>query len=117
LAWHIKGSTEWPDLEGAVLFLETSEEGPSPEHVDSYLTDFENMGVFEAITGLVVGRPAAYTQANTELLWEVVERRTSAAGIPVLANIDCGHTDPMLTLPLGETARIDAGARGFAIMR
>jgi muramoyltetrapeptide carboxypeptidase LdcA involved in peptidoglycan recycling len=117
LCWHIKGSTEWPNFDGAVLLVETSEEGPSPEHVDGYLTDLENLGVFESIEGLLVGRPAAYTHANTQVLWEVVERRTSQAGIPVLANIDCGHTDPMVTLPLGATTRIDAGQRSFTVLR
>jgi muramoyltetrapeptide carboxypeptidase LdcA involved in peptidoglycan recycling len=117
LCWHTKGSPEWPDLDGVVLFVETSEEGPSPEHVDGYLTDLENLGVFEAISALVVGRPAAYAPGDVSTLWEVVERRTAASGIPVLANVDAGHTDPMLTLPLGATANVDAGARSFSVSR
>ena len=108
VVWHLKGSTEWLDLEGAVLLLETSEEGPSPEHVDAYLSDLENLGVFDAIAGLLVGRPAEYKREDVPVLWDVVRDRTEAAGIPVLANIDCGHTDPMLTLPLGLPCTFDA---------
>jgi muramoyltetrapeptide carboxypeptidase LdcA involved in peptidoglycan recycling len=117
ICWHLKGSSEWLDLAGAVLFLETSEEGPSPAHVDAYLTDLEHLGVFDQIAGLVVGRPAAYSHEDPEVLWKVVEERTRASGIPVLANLDIGHTDPMLTLPLGATARLDAGARRFTVTR
>ena len=117
ICWHIKGSPEWLDLAGAVLFLETSEEGPSPAHVDAYLTDLDLLGVFDEVAGLIVGRPAAYSAEDAETLWEVVDRRTAAAGIPVLANLDIGHTDPMLTLPLGTAARVDAGARRFTIAR
>jgi muramoyltetrapeptide carboxypeptidase len=58
ICWHLKGSPEWLDLRGAILFLETSEEGPSPAHVDAYLTDLELLGVFDEIAGLIVGRPA-----------------------------------------------------------
>jgi muramoyltetrapeptide carboxypeptidase LdcA involved in peptidoglycan recycling len=116
ICWHLKGSTEWLDLNGSILLLETSEEGPSPEHVDAYLTDLENLGVFEAIAGLLIGRPAAYSAQDVEVLWQVVEKRTTAAGIPVLANVDAGHTDPMLTLPLGATARLDAGERSLSAL-
>ncbi len=35
ICWHLKGQHDWVDLVGAVLFLETSEEAPSPAHVDA----------------------------------------------------------------------------------
>ena len=43
---HLRGTPYWPDLDGAILFLETSEEKPEPEGVDGILMDYENMGVF-----------------------------------------------------------------------
>ena len=30
ICWHLKGSSAWVDPEGAILFLETSEDAPSP---------------------------------------------------------------------------------------
>jgi muramoyltetrapeptide carboxypeptidase len=43
-----------------------------------------------------------------------VARWTEPSGVPVLGDLDCGHADPMLTLPLGVRARLDtaAGALG-----
>ncbi|MPZ91130.1 MAG: hypothetical protein GEU68_05800 [Actinobacteria bacterium] len=116
IAWHLKGSEWWLDLEGALLFLETSEEAPSPAHVDGYLTDFEQLGVFDAVTGLVVGRPAYYEHDDIELLYHVLHERTERAGIPVLANFDCGHTDPMATLPLGAEMQLDTGVGAFTTL-
>lgn len=110
VCWHVFGSADWYVPEGAIVLLETSEEAPSPAHVDGYLTDLENAGVFDACAGLLFGRPMGYTDEDVEVLWEVVDRRTASAGIPVLAGIDCGHTDPMMTIPLGVPARLDAGA-------
>jgi muramoyltetrapeptide carboxypeptidase LdcA involved in peptidoglycan recycling len=113
IMWHVKGSAEWLDLAGAILFLETSEEAPPPPDVDAYLTDLSNLGILDHIAGLVIGRPMLYTPENTELLWEVVSKHMTDRAVPVLANIDCGHTDPMLTLPLGISVRLDSSSDTF----
>jgi muramoyltetrapeptide carboxypeptidase LdcA involved in peptidoglycan recycling len=34
----------------------------------------------------------------------------------VLGNVDRGHTDPILTVPLGATARLDADARRLELL-
>ena len=108
ICWHVKGSPGWLDLAGAIVFLETSEEAPSPAHVDGYLTDLEQLGVFEDAAALIFARPYGYTDEDARALWDVVARRTEAAGLPVLANVEAGHTDPMITLPLGVPAELDA---------
>jgi muramoyltetrapeptide carboxypeptidase LdcA involved in peptidoglycan recycling len=115
ICWHLKGSTEWLDLEGCILFLETSEEAPSPATVDAYLTDLELLGVFDDVSGLVMGRPAFYKEEDVSVLWDVVTQRTAAAALPALANLDIGHTDPLLTLPMGARAELDAGQRRLRV--
>jgi muramoyltetrapeptide carboxypeptidase LdcA involved in peptidoglycan recycling len=116
VCWHLKGSSAWIDPTGAILFLETSEEAPSPAHVDAYLTDLEQLGVFDAAAALVFGRPYGYRSELSEALRRVLRERTETAAIPVLADVDLGHTDPMLTLPLGRRASVDAGARRFELL-
>jgi muramoyltetrapeptide carboxypeptidase LdcA involved in peptidoglycan recycling len=115
ICWHLKGSSVWPGLSGAILFLETSEEAPSPAHVDAYLTDLELLGVFDQIAGLVVGRAYGYADELTAELHRVVATRTEGSGIPVIANVDLGHSDPMLTLPLGAPATLDADKLTFSV--
>jgi muramoyltetrapeptide carboxypeptidase LdcA involved in peptidoglycan recycling len=116
ICWHVKGSVDWTVPAEAILVLETSEEAPSPAHVDSYLTDLEQLGVFDAAAALVVGRPYGYDREARERLWEVVARRTEGAGLPVLANVEIGHTDPMVTLPLGSLAEVDATAGRLRVL-
>ncbi|MDP9068006.1 MAG: LD-carboxypeptidase [Actinomycetota bacterium] len=116
IMWHIRDTDIWTQPEGAILFVETSEEAPSPGHVDAYMTTLDRGGVFDAVTGLIVGRPAAYDDERKTAMLEVVARRTERAGIPVLADVDIGHTDPMLTLRMGAQARLDAGARSFQVL-
>lgn len=116
ICWHLKGSAAWLDPAGAIVFLEMSEEAPSPAHVDGYLTDLEQLGVFDAASALVFARPYGYTPENTKVLWDVVARRTEASGLPVLANVEAGHADPMVTLPLGAAAELDAGSKRFRLL-
>jgi muramoyltetrapeptide carboxypeptidase LdcA involved in peptidoglycan recycling len=117
LCWHVRGTAEWPDLSGAVLMLETSEEAPSPATVASYLTDLWRAGTFDQIAGLVVARPMNYRAEHVEVLWRVIADVGNRRGIPVLANVDCGHTDPMLTIPLGLDVVLDSAASRFATLR
>jgi muramoyltetrapeptide carboxypeptidase len=116
VCWHLKGSRSWIDPAGAVLFLETSPVSVDPAYTDSYMTDLAQLGVFERASALVFGRPIRADAEQTETLWRVVREQTEDSGIPVLANVDLGHADPMLTLPLGVTAHVDAGARRFGLL-
>ncbi len=112
---HLRGTPYWPDFHGALLFLETSEDKPSSAWVDGVLADYENMGVLAAASGLLFARPYGYDEEEREALRRVILERTRAYSFPVLADVDFGHTSPMLTLPVGVRAVLDADARRFAI--
>ncbi|MGH3002536.1 MAG: S66 family peptidase [Gaiellaceae bacterium] len=107
ICWHLKGSSAWLDPSGSIFLLELSEEAPSPADVDAYLTDLEQLGLFDAVAALLVARPYGYTTEDAKALWDVVARRTEASGIPVLGNLEAGHADPMITLPFGVEAEVD----------
>ena len=115
ICWHVKGSGAWMSPAGAILILETSEEASSPAHVDSHLTDLEQLGVFDEAAALIFGRPYGYTSEERQRLWEVIARRTDDAALPVLANVEVGHTDPMVTVPFGVPAEIDAQRKIFRL--
>lgn len=113
---HLRGTRYWPDWTGAILFVETSEDRPSPATVDGILMDYENMGVFDQISGLLVGRPMRYTDEERQALRDVVVARTRRYGFPIIADMDFGHTAPQFTLPIGCRAVIDGDAQRFEIV-
>ena len=113
---HLRGTRYWPDWTGAILFVETSEEKPSPAEVDGILMDYENMGVFDQLAGLLVGRPMLYTDEERQALREVVLARTRRFDFPIIADMDFGHTAPQMTLPIGCRAVIDGDAHLFEIV-
>lgn len=113
---HLRGTDFWPDFEGRLLFLETSEEKPSPARVDGILMDYENMGVLDQIVGLLVGRPMYYSDSEKAELRDVIRNRTAGRSFPVVTDMDFGHTAPQFTLPLGCSARVDSGSGVFEIL-
>jgi len=113
---HLRGTRFWPDFTGAILFLETSEERPTPEDVDGMLMGYENLGVFDQIRGLVFARPYGYADDDKRRLHDVVVERTAKGDFPVVADVDAGHTTPLQTLPIGCKALLDSEHNRFAIM-
>lgn len=113
---HLRGTRFWPDWEGALLFFETSEEAPSPAEVDGVLMDYENMGVLEKLSGLLVGRPMRYTDQEKQQLRDVIAERAKNYDFPVVADMDFGHTAPQLTIPIGCRARINVPDETFELL-
>lgn len=113
---HLRGTRYWPNLKGAILFIETSEACQSPNAADAILMDYQNMGVFDEIAGLLVARPYGINADTTGQFWRVAEERTVPFNFPVVGNLAIGHTSPMATLPLGVNALIDGNARSVQIV-
>lgn len=113
---HLRGTPYWPDWNNAIFFFETSEEKPSPETVDAILMDYENMGVLEKLTGLLVGRPMYYSDDEKRELDQRILKRTEAYDFPIITNMDFGHTAPQFTLPIGCQAIVDSNEKRFQIV-
>ena len=84
--------------------------------VDGILMDYENMGVLAGLTGLLFGRPMAYSDAEKAELRQVIMERTAQYSFPVVADMDFGHTAPQFILPIGVRARIDGASETFEIL-
>ena len=123
LAYFLNGTRYWPTSEewqGKILFLETSEDKPSVDIVTWLLRNFGTQGIFERISGLLFGRAYLYTDAEKARLQEqivtIVAGEFGCATLPIIANMDFGHTDPQFILPLGATAEIDCSQRTFRLL-
>jgi muramoyltetrapeptide carboxypeptidase LdcA involved in peptidoglycan recycling len=113
---HLRGTEFWPDRENTIFFFETSEEKPSPETIDGILMDYQNMGVFGKLRGLIVGRPMSYSADEKQSLRERILERMHGYSFPIITDMDFGHTAPQFTIPLGCMARIDSTKKRFEII-
>lgn len=123
LDW-LRGTDYWPApalWQNAILFLETSEEAPSPTEVLRGLRSYAAMGILERLSGILFARPggevppAQFAEYDQAIL-EVVAREEGLTDLPVISGMDFGHTDPMFVLPYGVQAEIDCGTGRFAIL-
>lgn len=93
------------DWAGRILLIESSEEKPSPDLYRRALEYLRNAGVFDAVAGVLVGKPMdeAYAQEYEQLLVKVVDRPE----LPIVCNVNVGHAVPRCIVPFGAMAYVD----------
>ncbi|ERH33848.1 LD-carboxypeptidase [Schaalia sp. HMT-877] len=99
----------FPDEEewrGRILLLESSEEKPPPHKYRQALEHLKGRGVFDAVSGVLVGKPMDGTYAGEyhRALAQVIDR----PDLPVVVNLNVGHAAPRCIIPFGVEAVVDA---------
>ncbi len=123
LDW-LRGTDFWPEVDvwqDAILFLETSEDAPSPEIVKYGLRTYAASGILERLSGILFARPGGQIppekfQEYDRILQQVVAKEAGLTDLPIITNMDFGHTDPMFVLPYGVQAEIDCNKQTFSIV-
>lgn len=97
---------EKEDWKGRIILLETSEEKPTPEKYRESLEYLKARGVFDAVSGVLAGKPMdeTYAAEYKELLKEVIAKPE----LPIVFNINIGHAMPRCIMPFGVEATVDA---------
>jgi muramoyltetrapeptide carboxypeptidase LdcA involved in peptidoglycan recycling len=108
---------DWQDV---IRFLETSEEALPPEMVKCALRVFAVMRILQKLSGILFGRPGGelwpdrFEEYDQAILQVVSEE--GLTDLPIITNMDFGHTSPMFVLPYGVQAEIDFENKGFSIL-
>lgn len=114
LDW-LRGTSVWPEPKmwrEALLFLETSEEAPTPTALKRFLRCLGAQGILQSSAGILFGRPGGNISTDSfheydEAILSVVNEELGLRKLPIITNMDFGHTDPIMTLPMGAKARVD----------
>ena len=61
---------------------------------------------FSHVKGIVIGRFQKGSQVTREQLEFILNNKKELAHLPILANVDFGHSTPLLTIPIGGTATL-----------
>lgn len=107
------------DFERIILITETSEEIPTHDYVFRVYRAFGERGILERVQAILVGRPkawgfdhqvdeqakATHRRKQRETILEVVRKYNLT--VPIVQNLDFGHTDPQIPLPYGRPVRLD----------
>lgn len=107
------------DFENVILITETSEEIPSADYVFRVYRALGERGILERVRGIIVGRAKAwefdkpntpeqkkaYREKQYETIVNVVRKYNK--DIPIVQNLNFGHTDPQIPMPYGGKLRFD----------
>lgn len=105
----LAGTDYFPDLRGTVLLLEDDEE-ETVETLERYLTQMRHLGLFGQVAALGFGRVPHQVGLDDEGFIALVRRATRGHDLPIMAGLEFGHVDPIVSLPLGHWATLDADA-------
>lgn len=103
-----------------ILFFETSELKPSILQVTWMLRNYGLQGVFHKVSGILFWRARDYSIVEKALLdkaiKDVITIEFGAEDLPIVTNMDFGHTDPQFVLPLGVLAEMDITKKTFKLI-
>lgn len=112
----IWGSKYMPEIkDGDILFIEDALKDAAT--IERSFSLLKVNGVFDRISGIILGKHQVFDDSGTgrkpyEILLEVLGDRK----IPFLADFDCCHTHPMMTLPIGCYIELDATNKKVKIL-
>jgi len=91
-----------------ILFLE-DDEGSNRYNFDRNLQALCYQPDFKNVKGLVIGRFQKKSEISREALEFIIKNKPELQNMPVIANVEFGHTTPIATIPLGGTAILNEG--------
>ncbi len=109
------GTPYLPNMRKALLYFEDI--GEEPYRIDRMLSQFENAGILEKLSGLIIGQMTDCFEDDDEkpslTLEEVMDDYLAwwSNGVPVCTNLSYGHTKHKLTLPIGARAKLTVRGR------
>lgn len=102
----LQGTEFMPKLKGSILFIEEDAESNAVTF-DRDLQSLLHQPEFSEVKGLVIGRFQKYSKIDNEKLLSIVRTKEELINIPIIANLDFGHTTPFFTFPIGGVASLN----------
>jgi muramoyltetrapeptide carboxypeptidase LdcA involved in peptidoglycan recycling len=117
----MKGTELWPkleDFENCILFFKTSEDKPEPSYVECWLQNYGTIGILQKAKGIIFGKPYdnLYYEEYKNAILKIIREELKLKDLPILYNMNFGHTAPMFTIPYGAMAEINCETEKFSII-
>ncbi|MEG1274555.1 MAG: LD-carboxypeptidase, partial [Ruthenibacterium sp.] len=99
---------------GDILFIEDSLKDAAD--IERSFSLLKISGVFDKIGGIILGKHELFDDLKTgRKPYEILKEVIGNVSYPILAEFDCCHTHPMLTIPIGCTVELDATRQAVTI--
>lgn len=112
----IWGSPYMPKIgQGDILFVEDSLKDAAT--IERSFSMLKVNGIFDHISGLILGKHELFDDCGTgKKPYQILKEVIGEVDFPILADFDCCHTHPMLTLPIGCKIELDADKQKVSIL-
>ncbi len=106
----LQGTEYFPNIKDSILLMEEDNLLGSSSLVefDRNLQSVIDCKYFSKVKGILIGRFQIESNISIDQLKKVIRTKKELANIPVIANMDFGHTTPIVTLPIGGSVKIEA---------
>jgi len=112
----LQGTEYIPNLKNSILFLE-DDETTNPLLFDRDLQSLIHQPSFIGVRGIVIGRFQTASKITDEKLIKIIKTKEELKNIPIIANVDFGHTSPIITFPIGGEVCIDTDKESIIITK
>ncbi|CAK7077760.1 LD-carboxypeptidase [Tissierella sp. P1] len=105
------------DVKDKILFIE--EIGEEPYNIDRMLNQLRLSGKLHDASGIILGdfnNCVSEKHDENLTLEQVIDDYIKPIGKPTIYNLQAGHCEPMVTLPFGVKARLDADKKELIIL-
>lgn len=110
----LQGTPYMPELTNAILFVE-DDDMVTPELFARDLTSL--LQACGSLKALVIGRFQRVSNMTEEQLHFILDKHPVLKTIPVLYNVDFGHTQPIFTFPIGGVGTVDTATKTINITK
>ncbi|CAM3898998.1 S66 peptidase family protein [Mesobacillus zeae] len=103
----LKGTEFMPSLKDSILFIEDDDES----HVRTFDRDLQSllqMPDAGGIRAVLIGRFKKDSVVTEAAIMSIIASKAELRGIPIIANVNFGHVQPIATIPAGCRATVKA---------
>lgn len=93
----LQGTPYFPDIPNAVAFVEDTK----MSNYGLFDRDLQSLLQAQEVAGLVIGRFQRESAIDRDVLTDIIATKPELKHVPVVANVDFGHTFPLATFPIG----------------
>lgn len=110
----LQGTKYFPSLNNSILFIEddnTSNYGDFDRNLQSLI----HLPSFKGVKGIVIGRFQNATDMTESRIIKIIKSKKELKNLPVIANVDFGHTSPIITFPIGGEVEMNTKNKSIII--
>lgn len=106
------------DFADKILFVENIPAYFSPQQLADFADWLGGIGALQRLKGLLIGKPCEYISfdEHVKALLRIINDKYGCTELPIVTNMNFGHSSPICILPYGALTEIDCEQQAVSIL-